>query len=301
MQEFLSVTHDVDEMLTILQKRLIKELKLKYPDYVDSEYLVFAMQDIFMYTNHPFVILIDEWDCLFREYKQNKDAQKKYLDFLRAWLKDKDYVALAYMTGILPIKKYGSHSALNMFAEYSMTNPREMTEFFGFTESEVATLCQKYSMNFDEAKAWYNGYQLISHSKASDHAYSMYSPKSVVEAMLRHKFGTYWNQTETYEALKIYIQMDMDGLKDSVVRMLAGEAVPIHIGTFSNDMTTFATKDDVLTLLVHLGYLTYNSINETVSIPNKEVSREYVNAISTMNWHGVADSVESSRKLLESL
>ena len=95
--------------------------------------------------------------------------------------------------------------------------------------------------------------------------------------------------------------MDMDGLKDSVVRMLAGEAVPIHIGTFSNDMTTFAMKDDVLTLLVHLGYLTYNSINETVSIPNKEVSREYVNAISTMNWHGVADSVESSRKLLESL
>ena len=86
----MSVTHDVDEMLTILQKRLIKELKLKYPDYVDSEYLVFAMQDIFMYTNHPFVILIDEWDCLFREYKQNKDAQKKYLDFLRAWLKDKD-------------------------------------------------------------------------------------------------------------------------------------------------------------------------------------------------------------------
>ena len=119
--------------------------------------------------------------------------------------------------------------------------------------------------------------------------------------MLRHKFGTYWNQTETYEALKIYIQMDMDGLKDSVVRMLAGESVPINIGTFSNDMTTFATKDDVLTLLVHLGYLTYDSVDGTVSIPNKEVSKEYVNAISTMNWHGVAESVESSRKLLEAL
>ena len=119
--------------------------------------------------------------------------------------------------------------------------------------------------------------------------------------MMRHKFGTYWNQTETYEALKIYIQMDMDGLKDSVIRMLAGEAVPVNVGTFSNDMTTFATKDDVLTLLVHLGYLTYNSTAETVSIPNKEVSQEYVNAISTMNWYGVADSVESSRKLLEAL
>ena len=218
----MSVTHDVDEMLTILQKRLIKELKLKYPDYVDSEYLVFAMQDIFMYTNHPFVILIDEWDCLFREYKQNKDAQKKYLDFLRAWLKDKDYVALAYMTGILPIKKYGSHSALNMFTEYSMTDPGELAEYFGFTEQEVSVLCEKYEMSFEEAKTWYDGYQLIAHRQTGDEIYSMYSPKSVVEAMLRHKFGTYWNQTETYEALKIYIQMDMDGLKDSVVRMLAG-------------------------------------------------------------------------------
>lgn len=152
MQEFLSVTHDVDEMLTILQKRLIKELKLKYPDYVDSEYLVFAMQDIFMYTNHPFVILIDEWDCLFREYKQNKDAQKKYLDFLRAWLKDKDYVALAYMTGILPIKKYGSHSALNMFTEYSMTNPREMTEFFGLQKGKFMNYAGSISETLKKPK-----------------------------------------------------------------------------------------------------------------------------------------------------
>ena len=149
-------------------------------------------------------------------------------------------------------------------------------------------------MSFEDAKTWYDGYRLIAHRQTGNECYSMYSPKSVVEAMLRHKFGTYWNQTETYEALKIYIQMDMDGLKDSVVRMLAGESVPINIGTFTNDMTTFATKDDVLTLLVHLGYLTYDSVDGTVSIPNKEVSREYVNAISTMNWHGVAESVESS-------
>ena len=97
-------------------------------------------------------------------------------------------------------------------------------------------------MSFDEAKQWYDGYDLIAHHQSGDRYYSMYSPKSVVEAMLRHKFGTYWNQTETYEALKIYIQMDMDGLQDSVVRMLAGESVSINIGTFSNDMTTFATK-----------------------------------------------------------
>ncbi len=156
-------------------------------------------------------------------------------------------------------------------------------------------------MDFEEAKAWYDGYGLITHKQDRDICYSMYSPKSVVEAMLRHKFGTYWNQTETYEALKVYIQMNMDGLKDAIVGMLAGESIRINTGTFSNDMTTFATRDDILTLLVHLGYLTYDGILESVSIPNKEVSKEYVNAISTMDWKEVITSVEESRRLLESL
>ena len=156
-------------------------------------------------------------------------------------------------------------------------------------------------MSFEEVKAWYDGYGLVSHSRFGDEVYSIYNPKSVVEAMLRHKFGTYWNQTETYEALKIYIQMNMDGLKDAVVEMLAGESVQINTGTFSNDMTTFSTKDDILTLLVHLGYLNYNSQTHSVMIPNKEVSQEYINAISTMDWHEVICSVENSRKLLEDL
>ena len=303
IQEFLSMTGSMDEMLSMLKKYLVFDLMEHFDDvrFRDESNLIQVMKDIYAKTKRAFVILIDEWDCLFREYQQDQDSQKKYLDFLRAWLKDKEYVALAYMTGILPIKKYGSHSALNMFTEYSMTDPGELAEYFGFTGQEVAQLCQKYEMDFDEAKAWYDGYGLVAHRQSGDQYYSMYSPKSVVEAMLRHKFGTYWNQTETYEALKIYIQMNMDGLQDSVVRMLAGEEVYVNIGTFSNDMTTFATKDDVLTLLVHLGYLTYNSTNGTVEIPNKEVSKEYVNAISTMSWHGVADSVEASRRLLDAL
>lgn len=301
MQEFLSATDDIEEMLCILQARIIADLRRKYPDYVDGNRLAFVMQDIFSYTNQPFVILIDEWDCLFREYQQDKEAQKKYLDFLRAWLKDKDYVALAYMAGILPIKKYGSHSALNMFTEYSMTDSGDFAEYFGFTENEVKELCATHKMNFEEARVWYDGYQLITHTEENEICHSIYNPKSVVEAMLRHKYGTYWNQTETYEALKIYIQMDMDGLKDAVVKMLAKEEIRINIGTFENDMTTFATKDDILTLLVHLGYLTFNSAQGTVAIPNKEVSQEYVNAISTTNWHEVIHSIEHSRQLLESL
>ncbi|MGN0353992.1 MAG: AAA family ATPase [Muricoprocola sp.] len=301
MQDFLSATSSVKEMLKLLQARLIQEFRDKYPEYVRDDNLIFVMQDVYAHTRHPFIILIDEWDCLFREYKEDQEAQKQYLDFLRMWLKDKAYVALAYMTGILPVKKYGTHSALNMFTEYSMTDPGDLAEFFGFTETEVESLCTKYVMDFEEAKAWYNGYGLIKHDQNGDQYFAMYSPKSVVESMLRHKYGPYWNQTETYEALKIYIQMNMDGLKDAIVQMLAGGNVRINTGTFSNDMTTFSSRDDVLTLLVHLGYLTYNSEKETVSIPNREVSQEYINAISTMDWHEVIQSVNASRKLLQAV
>lgn len=303
MQEFLSVTHSVDDMLKMLCEYITDDFSIEYKDIIfrDKSNIVRVMQDVFMSTGRPFVILIDEWDCLFREFTQDKEAQKKYLDFLRGWLKDKDYIALAYMTGILPIKKYGSHSALNMFTEYSMTDMGALAEYFGFTDDEVGELCDRYDMDFEEARAWYNGYKLVSHSKYGVKKYAMYSPKSVVEAMLKHKFGTYWNQTETYEALKVYIQMNMDGLKDAVIKMLAGESEKINTGTFENDMTSFATKDDVLTLLVHLGYLTYDSETEEVSIPNREVSKEYLNAISTMDWHEVAKSIKASQKLLESL
>ena len=284
------MTHSIDEMLSMIGKYLIFDLTHHFSQvrFRDKDNLIQVMRDIFAETKHSFIILIDEWDCFFREYQQDTKSQKQYLDFLRAWLKDQDYVALAYMTGILPIKKYGSHSALNMFTEYSMTEPGDLAEYFGFTEAEVKELCRDYGMNFEEAKEWYDGYQLVTHTGEENMYYSMYSPKSVVEAMLRHKFGAYWNQTETYEALKIYIQMNMNGLKNAVVRMLAGEEIHINTGTFSNDMTTFASKDDVLTLLTHLGYLTYNSMSETVTIPNKEVSQEYVNAISTMDWNEAA-------------
>lgn len=303
MQGFLSSTHSMDEMLEKFSKFLRYDLLDEYTQvrFRDEDDLIQVMKDVYASTGRPFIILVDEWDCLFREYKQDKEAQKKYLDFLRAWLKDQEYVALAYMTGILPIKKYGSHSALNMFSEYSMVNPREMAEFFGFTEDEVKMLCAKYKRNFEEAQAWYDGYELMTMEGENPKVYAMYSPKSVVDAMLSGLFDNYWNQTETYEALKVYIQMNFDGLKDAIVRMLAGDRVQINTGTFSNDMTTFQNRDDVLTLLVHLGYLSYRWQDKTVSIPNKEVSQEYVNAISTMDWHEVISSVQESRNLLEAL
>ncbi len=303
MQEFLNASHSMTEMLERLKKYLLLELREYFVEvrFREAEDLVQVMMDIYAQTGSCFVILIDEWDGLFREYQQDKEAQREYLDFLRVWLKDKAYVALAYMTGILPIKKYGSHSALNMFTEYSMVNPRDLAEYYGFTETEVEELCRKYKRSFEETQSWYDGYEFVTMEGERPQKYAMYSPKSVVDAMLSGIFDNYWNQTETYEALKIYIRMNYDGLKDAIIQLLAGSRVRINTGTFSNDMTTFQGKDDVLTLLVHLGYLSYSWQDKTVGIPNKEVSMEYVNAISTMEWHEVMDSIEASRKLLNAL
>ena len=296
MQEFLSESSSMEEMLSLLKKSVLWDLLEEYPDYryFDTNNLVRTMKDIYAKTKRPFVIIIDEWDCIFREYRDHREEQDKYLDFLRDLLKDKEYIYLAYMTGILPIKKYGTHSALNMFSEFSMTNPRQLTEFVGFTESEVEELCRRYSMNLDEIKEWYDGYRF-------GKGCSIYNPKSVVEAILSGVCDTYWNQTETFEALRMYIDMNFEGLKDDILCMMSGERIPVNTKNFSNDMVTFHTKDDVLTLLIHLGYLTYDFDNEVVFIPNNEIRREFYNAVSVSDWGEVSKALKNSAETLNAI
>ena len=160
MQEFLSRTQDMQGLLDRLQRIVLRDLLRAYPDidYFDQTDLVETLNDIYVSTARPFVIIIDEWDCVFRESRNDKAAQEQYLDFLRDFLKDKSYVALAYMTGILPIKKYGTHSALNMFDEYTMTNPGQLAQYVGFTTAEVQQLCAQHNMDFQQMKQWYDGY-----------------------------------------------------------------------------------------------------------------------------------------------
>ena len=294
MQDFLSQAQDMDGFLTLLEKSLMWDLLQEYSDYkyFDDTHLVRSMADVYRQTQRPFVIVIDEWDCIFREYRDRKDWQEMYLDFLRAWLKDKSYVALAYMTGILPIKKYGTHSALNMFTEFSMTNAGPLAPFVGFTEQEVKALCHEHKMDFEECKAWYDGYRF-------EEVGSVYNPRSVVQCMKFHKYDTYWNKTETFEALKIYIDMDYDGLKEAIMGLMANAPKMIDTGNFTNDMTTFHDMDDVLTLLVHLGYLGYDFNTGSVFIPNQEIMREYVSATKSGGWDVIARSIKASSALLE--
>lgn len=297
MQEFLSQSNSMPEMLQLLKKSLLWDLIEKYPDlrYFDQTNLTRTMQDIFNQTQISFILIIDEWDCIFREYRSETEAQKMYLDFLRNLLKDKGYISLCYMTGILPIKKYGTHSALNMFDEFSMTFQGVLAQYAGFTETEVRELCTRYDMDFEETKKWYDGYYL-------EDVGSIYNPRSVVSAMRFRKFQYYWNQTETFEALRSYINLNFEGLKDAIIHMMNGKnSLSIDVRSFTNDMVTFHSRDDVLTLLVHLGYLGYRSDTEEVFIPNNEILNEYVTSISNSDWGEVSKALKNSKAALEAI
>lgn len=250
------------------------------------------MEQIYADTGKKFIFLIDEWDCVMRERQEEECLQKQYLDFLRNLLKDQSYVALAYVTGILPVKKYGQHSALNMFWEYSMTDQSIFEEYTGFTEGEVKELCRQYDMDFAETGSWYDGYQF----RRFKH---VYNPRSVVAAMKSRYFSDYWISTETYEALKVYMEMDFDGLRSDIVRMLGGERISVNTHSFQNDMCTFRTRDDVLTLLIHLGYLGYDAEKKETFIPNREIAGEFENAMSVGGWGEVMRILKASDRLLE--
>ena len=294
MQSFVSNQKNIQEMIKFLTNQVILELKTEISDvqFQDETKLRLCLEDIYRCKGEKFVFIIDEWDCIFREFPNDLNSQKVYLDFLRDLLKDKKYVSLAYMTGILPIKKYGTHSALNMFKEISMINPTPMEKFMGFTEEEVKKLCEEYQIDFDELKAWYDGYHL-------NKEVSVLSPRSVVFSLMDRKFKNYWASTETYESLKVYIDMNFDGLKDDIIKLLARKRVIINASKFQNDMTTFQSKDDVFTLLVHLGYLGYDEETSEVYIPNNEVVESFVNSIEDSNWGPVSESLKNSMNLMQ--
>lgn len=299
IQHFL-IEAPLGEMTGYLEQEVLGELNEEYGEILKGcgIGLAAALRKIFAKTDKQFIFLVDEWDCVMRERQRSEIFQKQYLDFLRNLLKDQPYVALAYMTGILPVKKYVNptkldmHSALNMFREYSMTDQKELEEYTGFTENEVKELCERFGMDFAEAGSWYDGYMFTNF-------HHVYNPQSVVESMLCHKFSNYWTSTETYDALKIYIDMDFDGLRSDIVKMLGGEHVKVNTHSFQNDMCNFKVKDDVLTLLIHLGYLGYDSELKETFIPNKEIIEEFENAMSVSGWTEVMRVLKASEKLLQ--
>lgn len=294
---FISMADDIGDTVRELQNDVIEELQETYPGCVKkgTRSLFKALMQIHAGTGRKFLVIIDEWDALFREAKDDVRLQQSYIRLLRSMFKSgqtSQVIVGAYMTGILPIKKYGTQSALTDFKEYTMLEPGFLAPFIGFTEEEVSALCTEHNLDFAETRKWYDGYcfDTIGH---------VYCPNSIMELVSKKKFDSYWTKTETYESLRDYIDLNRDGLKDAIVDMLGGKRSRIDTGTFQNDMTSLASRDDIFTLLVHLGYLAYDSVNREVFIPNEEVRSEFVRAVKEGRRTELAKAVKISDRLLE--
>ena len=215
--------------LIALQREVIRDIKKdkEYAKYIseDEKSLGNALLKIYENTGNSFILLIDEWDCIFRNYEQDKLLQDKYIDWLRDMFKNTKRLPVytfVYMTGILPIKRYGTQSALNNFREYTFLNPLKMTEFSGFTEEEVKGLCEKYDIDFKEMSNWYNGYYFQKVGR-------IYNPRSVVCAIENEEFDNFWTATGTYESVKKPINMNFDGLKEKVITILGNGRGKINV------------------------------------------------------------------------
>ena len=294
MTDFVTKYGDDEHLIDRIKHDICEELLSMYNNVAmnTNDDLMDLLINIVDQTGEKFVCLIDEWDALCREgYEALMD---EYVDFLRRLFKGSktEYVfACVYMTGILPIKRYNTQSALNNFEEYTMLSPAQLASYFGFTEKEVVGLCHDASMDARQMKLWYDGYELGSEK-------TIYNPFAVMRALKRKSFASYWASTNTFESLIQYITMNFDGLKDDVVSLLNDIPVKVNSLRFSNDMHKIDCKDDVLTLLCHLGYLSYNTETKCANIPNYEVRQEFETAIADSGWSEVNDALKQSDYLL---
>ncbi len=294
MTLFISLCGNMKDIMAYIQEQVIQEIADVYPAAAGEEHLSMAMAKASASAGIKFIVIIDEWDALFREAKNDTDLQKEYIRLLRGLFKSSltdSMIEAAYMTGILPIKKYGTQSAMTDFREYTMLSPKRLAKYAGFTETEVRQLCEDYGMDYGEAKRWYDGYSF-------KNVPSVYNPNAIMRAMQNQEFGSYWTETETYEALKIYIDMDFDGLREAILSMLGGEKCPVNTGTFQNDLTSLRSRDDVMVLLIHLGYLAYDGEAEKVYIPNEEIRQEFFLALKHSGHWEIAKLVKESDELL---
>ena len=291
-----------------IQETIINELKETFPDvkYKDNSDLMDVLSSIQQATGEKFFFIIDEWDAICREFPERRRMKSdteaatptildEYVMLLRRLFKTQDsdrVFAGAYLTGILPIKKYNTESALNNFRDYSMIYPGRIAHHLGFTHDEVRMLCQKHGMDMAEMERWYDGYRIGDESH-------MFNPYSVMRAIEENCFRSYWTTTGAYDSVKTYIQMNFEGLKDDIIRMLAGERVYVNTSKFTNDMNNVRSKHDVLTVLIHLGYLAYDDDTKRCYVPNKEVSDELLNAVEDTSWSRLADSLTASQELLD--
>lgn len=271
--DFTTQYKDDPSIIDKMQEALKADVRKAYPGIIPDNFVGDFMEmliHISQATNDSFIMVIDEWDAICREFQPESKVMDSYVNWLRRMFKGSNTLRVfagVYMTGILPIKKYNTESALNNFEEYSMIDPGNMAAHLGFTKEEVQSLCQEKGRDYDEIKKWYDGY-IIGKEK------SMFNPNSVIMSLRREECRNFWATTGAYDKVATYINMNFEGLKDDIISMFAGGECHVEPTMFSNDLHDIKCKDDVLTVLIHLGYLAYNSATSKCYIPNFEVKKE---------------------------
>ena len=303
---FFNAAKRSEDVIPLMDGTIMGSLKEEFPYLCGKEYAnaAAAIYDVYHREGRQFIIVIDEWECIIRDAKDDEQLILDYLKYLRGFFKteeSKQFLALGYITGILPVKKIEGESALNNFREYTMISPKQLAPYFGFTEEEVEGLCKKYRMNTDVVRQWYNGYLMKWMEAEADEkkALHMYNPNSIVECMLNRETDSYWKNTGAFRGLNTFIARNDAGLKDDVVRMIAGEFCSVKTGSFQNDLTQFKKKDDVLTALIHMGYLGYDTETGEAFIPNEEVRAVFESAVEVGDWTDIQDALDHSDALLK--
>ena len=279
-----------NEIVPYIVRNITEELNAAIPGVKTEEAFFGTLVNAAEADGHKFIMIIDEWDAPIRE-EEDPGKQREYLTFLRSLFKNSGTTsrifAAAYMTGILPIKKDGSQSAISDFYEFTMLRPYKFSSYVGFTEEEVLELCRAEGISFTEMKRWYDGYEFKGTGP-------VYNPNSVMKALKFGEFDSYWTETSAADALMKYISEDYTGLQKTIAELIGGIAVPVNTNGFANDLTTFRSKDDVLTLLIHLGYLAYDTEKRTARIPNEEIRLEFSRSVREVKHE------ETLRRLKES-
>lgn len=296
IQWFWSCAGEAKNIVPLITKSILEELHEIYPEILPPEVMELpdALSRVHEKTGHKFVIIIDEWDVLIRDAAADTKVQDEYISFLRGLFKGIEptkYISLAYLTGILPIKREQTQSALNNFSEFTMLDAGVLAPYIGFTNAEVEALCDRYQQDFNAIKHWYNGYLIDD--------VQVYNPKAVISAVISGKFKSYWSKTASYDAIVPFINMDYDGLKTAIIEMLSGAAVKVNTATFKNDTTHISSKDDVLTYMIHLGYLGYDQTYGTAFVPNEEIRKELTTAVESRPWNEMMQFWQESEALLE--
>ena len=296
---------DISDFVTeIKEKTIVRQMQQIIKEDIHKEYadvpinndesLMVYLTRVADVTGQKFIFIIDEWDGILREFEGDHEVIDTYVDWLRRLFKSGQTAKVfagVYLTGILPIKKYNTQSALNNFTEYTMLAPKDMASYFGFTKEEVQALADKHGMDYGELEKWYDGYQIGSAS-------SMFNPNSVMMALKEQFCQSFWSSTGAFMAVADYIKMNFKGLKDDVIDLLAGGRIKVDTIKFQNDMSVIGGRDDVLTVLIHLGYLTFDRTCNECYVPNYEVAGELRGAVETTDWDIVIDAIQQSDRLL---